>query len=151
MRGVVQQVGSPLDLYQPPGQPLRRRLHRLAQDEHRCRSRYLQTSDDGVTIAGDAIDSTVLSRSAQAIARGDRLTLGLRPQAFVPSATGSIKGHVELVERLGHETIIRVRLRDGSDIMAALQGQSDVMPGDEFALGFDHNQAHLFDQNGTRL
>ena len=32
-RGVVQQVGAPLELYHHPQQPVRRGLHRLAQDE----------------------------------------------------------------------------------------------------------------------
>ena len=31
--GVLQQVGSPMELYNAPGEPLRRRLHRLAGDE----------------------------------------------------------------------------------------------------------------------
>ena len=31
--GVLQQVGTPAELYDAPGQPLRRRLHRLAGDE----------------------------------------------------------------------------------------------------------------------
>jgi ABC-type sugar transport system ATPase subunit len=28
--GIVEQIGSPLELYDRPGQPVRRRLHRLA-------------------------------------------------------------------------------------------------------------------------
>ncbi len=32
--GIVEQIGAPLDLYDQPGQPLRRRLHRLAGNEH---------------------------------------------------------------------------------------------------------------------
>jgi multiple sugar transport system ATP-binding protein len=31
--GVVEQTGSPLELYDHPGQPVRGRLHRLAGDE----------------------------------------------------------------------------------------------------------------------
>ena len=31
--GIVEQIGTPLELYDRPGQPLRRRLHRLALDE----------------------------------------------------------------------------------------------------------------------
>ena len=33
-KGLLQQVDSPQDLYEHPGQPVRRRLHRLASDEH---------------------------------------------------------------------------------------------------------------------
>jgi ABC-type sugar transport system ATPase subunit len=43
-RAMIEQVGSPLDLYNKPAEPVRRRLHRLAQDElphgpHRRRRR----------------------------------------------------------------------------------------------------------------
>ncbi len=31
--GNIEQVGSPMELYQPPEEPVRRRLHRLAEDE----------------------------------------------------------------------------------------------------------------------
>jgi len=31
--GAIEQVGTPLELYDRPGQPVRRRLHRLARDE----------------------------------------------------------------------------------------------------------------------
>ena len=31
--GIVEQIGAPLDLYDRPGQPVRRRLHRLAGHE----------------------------------------------------------------------------------------------------------------------
>ena len=37
--GVLQQVGTPAELYDEPGQPLRRRLHRLAGDELPARQR----------------------------------------------------------------------------------------------------------------
>ena len=32
--GALQQVDTPERVYQPPGEPVRRRLHRLAGDEH---------------------------------------------------------------------------------------------------------------------
>jgi ABC-type sugar transport system ATPase subunit len=31
----IEQVGTPLELYEPPGQPVRRRLHRQPEDELR--------------------------------------------------------------------------------------------------------------------
>ncbi len=37
--GVIEQVGAPLELYNRPAQPVRRRLHRLAAHEFRARAR----------------------------------------------------------------------------------------------------------------
>ncbi|MBU1174045.1 MAG: sn-glycerol-3-phosphate ABC transporter ATP-binding protein UgpC [Alphaproteobacteria bacterium] len=147
--GIVQQVGSPLELYNRPanlfvagfiGSP---KMNFLPVE-------VAAAANDSVIVAGSALDSTELARPIAGIARADKLTLGLRPQAFVASKAG-IRGKVELVERLGHETIVRVRLKDGSDIMAVLQGQSDVMPGDAIGLGFDHKDVHLFGKDGARL
>jgi multiple sugar transport system ATP-binding protein len=147
--GVIQQVGSPLELYNRPanlfvagfiGSP---KMNMLPVE-------IVATTNDSTIIAGSALDSTVLPRAIEGVDRSDKATLGLRPQAFVTAEDG-IRGTAELVERLGHETIVRVRLKDGSDIMAALQGQRDIMPGDDITLGFDHDEAHLFGKTGQRL
>jgi multiple sugar transport system ATP-binding protein len=149
-RGVVQQVGSPLELYNRPanlfvagfiGSP---KMNFLPLE-------VKQISDDGLVIGGGEIEDTLLRRPSVGINQGDRVVLGLRPQAFILAAQGSIKGIVQLVERLGHETVIRVRLTDGSDLLAALQGQSTLEPGDSVTLGFDQAQAHLFGKDGERL
>ena len=58
---------------------------------------------------------------------------------------------VDLVERLGHETIIRVSLGNGTTITASLAGQSDLEPGDTATLGFKPEEAHLFDASGERV
>lgn len=63
-------------------------------------------------------------QSPVGISQSDRVVLGLHPQDFVLADQGSIKGIVQVVERLGHETVIRVRLRDGSESLASLQGQN---------------------------
>jgi multiple sugar transport system ATP-binding protein len=83
-----------------------------------------QTFNDGVMVAGNEIDETLFRRSPVGISQSDRVVLGLHPQDFVLADQGSIKGIVQVVERLGHETVIRVRLRDGSESLASLQGQN---------------------------
>lgn len=148
--GVVQQVGSPLELYNRPANQF------VAGFIGSPKMNFLplqvkQTFNDGVIVAGSEIDETFFRRSPVGISQGDRVVLGLRPQDFVPADQGSIKGIVQLVERLGHETVIRVRLKNGSEILASLQGQSALIAGESVALGFDQAQAHLFDRHGSRL
>ena len=67
--GVLQQVGSPADLYDEPEEPLRRRLHRLAGDE-------LHAGDDrgrAVTLPFGEVDlPPEVARSSARLRPGDR-------------------------------------------------------------------------------
>ena len=148
--GIVQQVGSPLELYNRPanvfvagfiGSP---KMNLLPVDVEAATA-------DTVTIASTTLEKTVVPHTSGSARAGDGLTLGLRPQSFVADAEGVIEGKVELVERLGHETIIRLRLKDGIAITAALAGQSDLEMGDTASLAFRPEEAHLFDANGQRI
>ncbi len=58
---------------------------------------------------------------------------------------------MQLVERLGNETVVRVRLADGAEVTAALAGQHDLAPGQAIALGAVDAEIHLFDAAGLRL
>ena len=148
--GIVQQIGSPLELYNKPanlfvagfiGSP---KMNILPVDVE-------ATAENTITIAGTTIEKTSVPCASTSVHAGDRLTLGLRPQAFVADAEGVLKGKVELVERLGHETIIRIRLQDETTVTAALVGQSDLEPGDMASLGFKPEEAHLFNASGERV
>ena len=144
--GVVQQVGSPLELYNNPanlfvagfiGSP---RMNLLGAD--------VSSTDAGKArlLVGDvAIDVLAPLNS------GERVTLGIRPHALSVSTKGAFSGVVKLVERLGNETIVRVRLTSGDEITAALAGQVDLQVGQQTALDFDQKDALLFDARGARV
>ena len=67
--GVLEQVGTPEELYERPGEPLRRGLHRLARDVvlRRCR-RAVDVSLNGRTPAG--VDRRRAPGARAAVARG---------------------------------------------------------------------------------
>ena len=76
--GVIEQIGTPLELYDQPGQPVRRRLHRLAGHEHaerqdRRRQRSLPTDGTRIDLG-----------NVPASATGQPVTLGVRPEHFQP-------------------------------------------------------------------
>ena len=148
--GIVQQVGSPLELYNRPanlfvagfiGSP---KMNFLPVE-------VSNATPDSITLSGAMFEKATVLDAKGSTVKGKALTLGLRPQAFVADANGTLKGTVELVERLGHETIIRARLGNGTAITAALAGQSDFEPGDMATLGFKPDEAHLFDAMGARV
>ena len=80
--GNIEQVGAPLELYQHPGQPVRRRLHRLAGDEHgavrdrgeRRRRRVVKPEIGGTAIVAAEIPADAV---------GKKGTFGVRPEDLV--------------------------------------------------------------------
>ena len=58
--------------------------------------------------------------------------------------TGRLHGSVELTERLGSETVIDLKLADGSKIIAALSEDTIMPSGTDVSFDFDPQQAHIF-------
>ena len=101
-KGELQQVAEPAGALRPAGQPLRRRLHRLACDEHgrgdaRARSNgHLAATTGSHAIALD--DETIATRPALESYVGSDVILGIRPEdledaALVPDTPGRPASH----------------------------------------------------------
>ena len=89
--GIVQQVGSPLELYNRPanlfvagfiGSPKMNFLPVQVAD----------ATPNSVTLSGSILDKPVTINTDGKAVKGGDLTLGLRPQAFVADADGTLKG-----------------------------------------------------------
>ena len=142
--GMVMQVGSPMELYHEPanlfvagflGAPSMNFI-KVDVDALRRRREVRNAALDPIRIAsGGATSST-----------GGRAILGVRPQYLHPPNPGSgqLHGTIALTERLGAETIVEVRLKDGSRLIAAIAEDKVFEPGSEIGLSFDPAQAQLF-------
>ena len=115
--GWVQQVGEPLELYNTPANQLRRRLHRLAGDELRRRSRVAEaTARSSPKPPGFSID---VPASAARAPRGHttgqqrdaRHPAGGPPRRRRPpiSPDHCFDAVVEVVEQLGSEILLDTR------------------------------------------
>ncbi len=90
---------------------------------------------------------------------GKDVILGIRPddihdeQVFIEShPTAKIKAHVELLEKLGYETLVHLEMdafiKDQADNpIARVNPRSTIMAGDDVILAFDPNRIHLFDKD----
>jgi len=148
--GEVQQVGTPMDLYNAPanlfvagfiGAP-KMNLFPVTVDA---------VSSDGVTISAPALKATFLPRSANGVAVGETLTFGIRPHLLELRPDGPIGGAIRLIERLGDTTIIEVDGGAGRNIFAAVDGDLDLQLQQSVSFGFDPARAHLFGVDGKRL
>ena len=83
---------------------------------------------------------------------GDELVLGVRPQDLVLADTDSIlSGHVQIVERLGSETVLNLATKSGDTIILTAAGDVEVRVGEAISLGFDPAKAHLFRPDGPAV
>ena len=89
---------------------------------------------------------------------GDRLSAGVRPEAFALSAGGAaaaaLSATVEHVEFLGHETLAHVQVGTGADgvrLVVRLPGMQRLAKDDRVRLAIDPERLHLFDEHGQAL
>ena len=147
--GVVQQVGSPLDLYNTPanlfvagfiGSP---RMNLISGSVAEVTPERLRI------VSGPS--SFWLEARGHGLTQGAEITLGIRPHALSVDPSGTLAGKVQLVEQLGNETVIRVLLAVGTEVTAVLAGQGVHAVGGPIALGFDAAAVHLFGADGNRI
>jgi len=145
--GVVQQVGSPLDLYHHPANLF------VAGFIGAPKMNFLEVrieaiASTGVTVASDDLAAMHIPVSGDGLSVGDVVTLGIRPHYLGLSDLTPLRGKVTLVEHLGNETIVSFSLPSGKHLIAVLDGDTSVAAGGDLALGFAPGKATLFAPSG---
>jgi len=81
------------------------------------------------------------------------VTLGLRPDrlSLVAESQAQATGQVTLVEHLGDESILHIRLAGGASLTIKAPGDVGARLGDTAHIGFDLTNAALFGPDGLRL
>jgi len=147
--GRIEQVGTPLDLYNRPGNIFVAGFIG-APRMNLVPARMAPVGADRSTLALDGSGTFHVSGFK---ARGGDVTLGLRPHhiSLVDTGQGDVTARVALVEALGSETIVHTKLAGGQTVLAVLSGQRQIAMGDTMDLKFDTSQLHLFDASGARI
>ena len=145
--GVVQQIGTPLELYHTPanlfvagfmGSPKMNLL----------KAGIEAIGPDSVTVTSHDLGSMVLPRTNPELKLGDDVTVGLRPHHLGETGDHRIEGRIVLVERLGNETLAAMQLKSGQQIIAALPGDVAVAAGETLSLATQADKASLFLPSG---
>ena len=79
---------------------------------------------------------------------GRKITFGIRPEHIylrTRENTGRVPSTIEVVEPLGHRTILTARCAAGV-LQLEAEAMPGLKPGDAADLFFDLPRAHLFDQ-----
>ncbi len=148
--GLVEQVGSPLELYHNPanlfvagfiGSP---RMNLLP-------GKVAGADNMGIAVDLPASGRVVVPVPAGAAHVGDAVTLGIRPEALRPDPNGALAGDVRLVERLGGLTLLHIALAGGDDVTVQIEGSDATQARQPIRLAFDPAGCHLFDAGGQSL
>ncbi len=149
-RGMVEQVGSPLDLYQRPanlfvagfiGSP-KMNLFPVRVTGHPD-SQLMLTLQGGEEIAVPAPPAPP--------AVGTELTLGVRPEHLQLTDHAALSGVVDVVEHLGVETLVYVHTAAGATVVARTDDLSRVRVGESVGLTLRPGRASLFDASGAAM
>ena len=127
--GQIEQVGSPLELYDRPANQFVAQFIGTPQMNMVPADRLPAMAGLPTTLGG---------------------FVGLRPEnvTLQASGVGQVQGTVELIEALGAETLIYVALASGTQIVARQNSRTSLHAGNPVGLQIDLDAAHLFDAGG---
>jgi multiple sugar transport system ATP-binding protein len=147
--GVVQQVGSPLELYDRPanlfvagfiGSPAMNFLSARYEEQ------------DGTAAVRLSDGTSVALPSRYRIEDGAAVTLGIRPEHVAMSAVaqGGLRATVDLIEPTGFGIILHLGLH-GLPFNVFTLDRAALTAGPTVTVSFPANHLHLFDQHGNRV
>jgi multiple sugar transport system ATP-binding protein len=143
-RGRIEQVGSPLELYDRPanrfvaefiGSPAINLVEGVVEGT----GRRLQVAPDvSLDLPGGS-----------PVTPGSRILAGFRPEHLAPHAHGSIRGDVQVIEHLGPETFVYLDVA-GRQLCCRTGRQEPAPLGSSLSFAVDPANLHLFDSDSGR-
>lgn len=143
-QGRVQQMGTPLDIYQRPvnrfvagffgSPPINFLEGRVELNEGRVILR--QPSGDSLAIPGE-----------YERLQGKSITLGLRPEhlSLVAEETDTISATITLIERLGAQTVLHANTPKQTTYILSAVSADSCQVGDEIRIAVDWRKVHRFE------
>ncbi|WNZ45337.1 sn-glycerol-3-phosphate ABC transporter ATP-binding protein UgpC [Leptolyngbya boryana CZ1] len=149
--GIVEQVGSPLELYHHP-----RNLF-VAGFIGSPKMNFLPVTvsavnDSGTTVQLPGGARVTIPVRPGSLSTGDGATLGIRPEHLrLDHNDPTLTGEVLVVEQLGGETFLYVRIAGGDTLVVQTDGDNPSRMHDRAFIHVDGDLCHLFNQNGESV
>jgi multiple sugar transport system ATP-binding protein len=136
--GKIQQVGTPRQVYESPANAF------VAQ--------FIGTPPMNLiaaTVSGDSLQMSSFALPLAAkfrgrVSDGQRVLAGIRPEHLHHAANGPITANVDVVEPIGHETIVYASA-GGERLVAIFEPSVTPRAGETIAMTVDAEAMHLFD------
>ena len=133
--GIIEQVGSPIEIYENPktlfvaefiGTP------QINLIKGRLTDNIFHFGDNKFNVNKNENVNTAV--------------LGIRPENFIINSEGNFKIKVDIIEKLGSDSLIYGSDRGGNDICFRENGNTSIKINDELSLSVIEGKYHLFDQ-----
>ncbi|KFC69908.1 Maltose/maltodextrin transport ATP-binding protein MalK [Devosia sp. LC5] len=143
-KGRIEQVGTPYELYNFP----RNKFVATFIGSPKMNMLDAQAAGGKADIAG--LGSLALP---QGITANGPISIGIRPEQLSLGTSGdlTVPGKVTLVEYLGSEVFIYVRLANEQTVLVQGAGDAKTRNGEDVTLTINASGAHYFDAEGQRL
>ncbi len=149
--GRIEQSGTPIELYARPGNRFVAGFLGAPQMNFLPAVTTEGKADEmEFSLDGNRVRVQVAGR-ARALAPGQEVTLGIRPEYLLLDPDGPLSATVEVAEVLGAETIVHLRLASDVLLLVSLRGIAALRSGSVVRLGFDERFVHVFDSDGLVL
>ena len=148
--GKLQQVDTPRQLYDNP-------VNEFVAGFIGSPAMNLQTvplADGGARLAGTTFPLPAAIRTAASQADLREIVLGIRPEHLhLADGAGELSGEVMLVEELGADALLHVRLAEsGNQVVARTEGRKTPAPGQEVMFNVQADDVFAFHPaTGARL
>ncbi len=146
-KGMIEQVGSPLDLYHEPNTLFVARFMGSPQ----MNTFAVELSDAGGGHVSCALPGGASIQLDGSSLRTGKATFGIRPEHLDVAPEGELKGKAVLCERLGSETMLHVDIGLSRPIIVKADGLTDVQEGDGVGLQLNPKACHLFGPDDRRV
>jgi multiple sugar transport system ATP-binding protein len=151
--GLIEQVGTPHEVFAKPSNVFVASF--IGTPQMNLVEADLQSYASGVA-AFQFGDQQIKLAANPAVGKLDKgkITIGIRPRAFIPVATkgvDTVSAVAELIEPMGAETLIHARTKEGNDIRVVVAREKRVKTGEALILRLDPTQTHVFGQDGKAV
>jgi multiple sugar transport system ATP-binding protein len=141
-QGELQQLAPPTDVYERPAN----RFVALFVGNPPMNVLQAEVSDQGIHIAGATLPIDP-ARKSECLAAGIT-ELGIRPEDIHLAESSALRGEVYVVEPMGNETLVDVRLGEQRLTLRAPKGFNAAI-GSPLGVTFDAADASFFDSTGS--
>jgi len=147
--GEIHQIAPPKEVYGKPATAFAAQfVGSPAMNLFECE---LAVKESGVEIRHESFTLTIPGRASS---ESPRVFLGIRPEKILRDEKGPIRAQVEVIQVLGEEGIVDLRLPDGTRFKWVVQAQvlGELKREMEVTLAFPHGELHFYDrETGVRL
>ncbi|MCR6634084.1 ABC transporter ATP-binding protein [Devosia sp.] len=142
-KGRIEQVGTPYELYNAPANLF------VATFIGSPKMNVLAATAAGGKVEVAGLGTLPLPADKQA---EGKISIGVRPeQVTIGAGELTVEGTITLVEYLGSEVFLYVRVASGDTLLVQAPGQSQYKIHDPITLGINSKEAHYFNGEGLRV